>query len=193
MRQDELLQEISDETLKKALILSQFTLLLLSIILSIFLFDHFLDWYTYFHLNIKEIIYYGMIPGLIIVVIDLILLYSLPKQHLDDGGLNQRIFQNRSITEIFFLTIMIAVCEEVLFRGVLQTTFGYIIASVVFALVHLRYLKKPVLLASTLLISFYIGYLFEITGNLMVTITAHFIIDFLLGLMIRFQKWGTVN
>src|SRR5699024_11474282 len=59
---------------------------------------------------------------------------------------------------------------ELLFRGVLQTTFGYIPASVIFALVHVRYLSKPVLLISVLLISFFIGYLFEVTGNLYVTI-----------------------
>ncbi|WP_404453206.1 type II CAAX prenyl endopeptidase Rce1 family protein [Oceanobacillus kapialis] len=51
-------------------------------------------------------------------------------------------------------------------------------------------MKKPVLFISVLLVSFYIGYLFEQTGNLIVTITAHFIVDFLLGLTIRFYKGG---
>jgi len=193
MRQNELLQNISDEDLKKSLLLSQGLFLLISLLLSLFLFEHFFDWLHYFKFNIIEIIYYGLIPGLIVVIIDIILMSTLPKQHWDDGGINERMFQNRSIGDIFFLALIIAISEELLFRGVIQTTFGYFIASMIFALVHFRYLKKPVLFLSVLLLSFYIGFLFEITGSLLVTITMHFTIDFLLGLMIRFQKWGTVN
>lgn len=193
MKQDELLQQMSDEELKKTLILSQGFFLLISILLSLFLFEHISDWTHYFNLNMKEIIYYGLIPGLVVVIIDLLLMNSLPKRFFDDGGINERIFQNRSIADIFILALMIAICEELLFRGVIQTTFGYIIASTIFAIVHIRYLKKPVLFGAVLLLSFYIGFLFEITGNLFVTITMHFTIDFLLGLMIRFQKWGDIN
>src|SRR5690625_262268 len=88
----------------------------------------------------------------------------------------------------FFISLFVAVFELILFRFVLQTVFGYFIASTIFVLVHVRYLKKPVLFVSVLLLSFYIGYLFEVTGNLFVTMIAHFTIDFLLGLIIRFQK-----
>lgn len=193
MRQNELLQNISDEDLKKSLLLSQGLFLLISLLLSLFLFEHILDWFRYFNFNLKEITYYGIIPGLIIVIIDVILMKKLPKRYLDDGGINERVFQNRSIADIFFLALIIAISEELLFRGVIQTTFGYFIASIIFALVHFRYLKKPVLFISVFLLSFYIGFLFEITGNLLVTITMHFTIDFLLGLMIKFQKWGAVN
>lgn len=193
MKQSELIQKISDEDLKKSLILSQLLFLMLSLILSLFLFENIFDWFDYFHLHPREIIYYGVIPGVFIVTIDIILIKYLPQRYYDDGGMNQKLFQNRSIGDIFQLTLLIAISEELLFRGVLQTTFGYVIASIVFALVHFRYLKKPVLLISVLLISFYIGYLFEITGNLFVTITAHFIVDFLLGLMIRFRKWGDTH
>ena len=188
MKQNELLQNISDEDLKKSLLLSQALFFSISLLLSLFLFDHFLDWLQYFRFNVKEIIYYGFIPGLIVVIFDVILMKSLPKQYFDDGGINERVFQNRSVTNIFFLTLFIAISEELLFRGIIQTTFGYFIASSIFALVHFRYLKKPVLFVSVLLLSFFIGYLFEITGNLLVTIVMHFIINFLLGLIIRFQK-----
>jgi len=193
MKQNEILQNISDEDLKKSLLFSQALILLISLILSFILFDHFSDWFQYLKFNLKEIIYYGLIPGLIIVIIDLVLMKILPKRYLDDGGINERVFQNRSVPDIFLLALTIAIAEELLFRGVIQTTFGYFTASIIFALVHFRYLIKPVLFISVLLLSFYIGFLFKITGNLLVTITMHFIIDFLLGLVIRFQKWGTVN
>lgn len=188
MKQAELIKQMSPSDLKKSLIFSQLLILIISIILSFILFESIYSWLVYFDFNINEIVYYGVIPGLLIVSIDLILMRFLPKRYYDDGGINEKIFKNRSIGDIFILALFIAISEEVLFRGVIQTTFGYFAASTLFALVHFRYLKKPVLLVSILLLSFYIGYLFEITGNLLVTISAHFIIDFLLGLVIRYQK-----
>jgi len=188
MKQEELIKQMSDQQIKQSLIMSQSLFFLISIILSFILFKDLSQWLNYFDWQFKEIIYYGVIPGLIVVIIDLILMYFLPKSYYDDGGINEKLFKNRSILDIFFIALIVAIAEEFLFRGVIQTVFGYVIASIVFALVHFRYLKKPVLLVSILLLSFYIGYLFELTGNLLVTMIAHFTIDFLLGLIIRFQK-----
>lgn len=192
MKQSEIIKMMSDEELKKQLLLSQFLFLFIGFILSIFLFNKLTDWFIYINWDINEIVYYGVIPGLIIVFIDILLMIVLPKRYYDDGGINERIFKNQSIAYIFILSLVVAISEEVLFRGVIQTTFGYVFASVLFALVHFRYLKKPVLLVSVLFVSFYIGYMFEITGNLLVTIIAHFTVDFLSGLLIRFPKWGAL-
>lgn len=188
MKQSELIKSLSDEELKKSLLMSQGLILVISFIASMLLFNNLKVWLNYFSLDYKEIIYFGLFSGLLIVMIDLLLILFLPKSTYDDGGINERIFQSLTVKEIFFVCIIIAVSEELLFRGVLQTTFGYVTASVIFALVHVRYLKKPVLLVSVLLVSFFIGYLFEVTGNLYVTILAHFTVDFLLGIFIRFKK-----
>lgn len=144
----------------------------------------------YFDWDISQIFFYGVITGVIIVGIDIMLIFIFSKKYYDDGGINERIFKSESIAYIFFISLAVAISEELLFRGVIQTTFGYVFASILFAFIHFRYLKKPVLLISILFVSFYIGYMFEITGNLLVTITAHFIVDFLLGLVIRFQSRG---
>lgn len=188
MNQSELVKQMSHKQLKQSLYMSQIMFLCIGIILSVFLFDHLTNWFDYFKWNTNELFYYGVVPGLIVVAIDVILMIFLPKRFYDDGGINEKLFKNSSIVDVFFISLIVAISEEILFRGVLQTVFGYIIASTIFALVHVRYLKKPVLLVSVLLLSFYIGYLFEITENLFVTMIAHFTIDFLLGLIIRFQK-----
>jgi len=193
MKQSELIKQMTDKELKKQVILSQLIFITIGIILSVFLFEKMSDWLLYFNWNPKEIFYYGVISGLIIVGIDLIIMYIFPERYYDDGGINEKLFKNLAIADIVGVTLIIAVSEEILFRGLVQTTFGYVFASVLFALMHIRYLKKPVLLISVLLISFYIGYLFELTGNLYVTITSHFTVDFLLGLFIRFQKRGAGN
>ncbi|MBY7143469.1 CPBP family intramembrane metalloprotease [Virgibacillus sp. NKC19-3] len=192
MKQSEIIKMMSDKELKKQLLLSQFIFLFIGLILSIFLFRNISEWLLYFDWDLNEMLYYGVIPGLIIVLVDVWLMVVLPKHYYDDGGINERVFKNQSIAYIFILSLIVAISEEILFRGVIQTTFGYVFTSVLFALVHFRYLKKPVLLISVLFVSFYIGYMFEITGNLLVTIVAHFTVDFLSGLLIRFQKWGAL-
>src|SRR5699024_10988980 len=88
------------------------------------------------------------------------------------------------------IALIVSISEELLFRGVIRTVFGYVFASSVFALIHIRYLRQPVLLISIIFVSFYIGYLFEIIGNLLVTMTTHFIVDFLLGVIIGYVTCG---
>lgn len=190
MKQSELIKQLTDKELRKSVVYSQFLFLLIGFILSLFLFDHVNNWASMIQFNPEELVYYGIIPGIIIVVIDMILIRFLPYKYLDDDGINRRIFSDISIPYIICLTLLIAVSEEVLFRGVIQTTFGFLVASLFFTVVHIRYLRKPVLLISTLFISFSIGYIFEITGNLLVTVTIHFLVDFLLGLLIRYNVWG---
>src|SRR5699024_8268823 len=124
---------------------------------------------------------YGVLQAIILVIVEMILYKILDDAHFDDGGINKKIFQGEQIRWIIIITLIVAISEEVLFRGVIQTTFGYIFASSLFAIIHIRYLKKPILFLLVLFTSFLIGYLFLITENLLVTIFFHFFVDLLLG------------
>jgi|SRR5699024_3884730 len=188
MNRDNFLKQINHKQLMQAVFQSQLLFLFIAIFLSVFLFPSFSDWSKLFSYNIKEISYYGILPALLIIAINILLKKFIPKEHLDDGGINEKLFKNSTVWDIFKIAFIVAICEEVLFRGLIQTTFGLIFASLIFALVHFRYLKKPVLLISIVLISFYLGYLYLLTGNLLVTMVAHFFVDFILGLIIRFEK-----
>ncbi len=188
MKQSELLKQLTDQEVKKSLLLSQTFILLIAFGLSFILFQYFSDWLTLFYWDVNEIFIYGVIPGFIIVLVDIFLMLFLPKKWLDDGGINERIFKVLSLGEIFLYTWFIAIAEELLFRGVLQTVFGFFSASVIFILVHFRYLNKPVLLISVIVTSFLLGFLYEATGNLYTVIVTHFIVDFLLGMIIHFKR-----
>lgn len=188
MKSNNFLKNISHKQLMQALFQSQLLFLVIAVSLSVFLFDHISDWLYLFTFNMKEIIYYGVTPAILIILLNLVLKRFVPKHHLDDGGINEKLFKNSSVLEIIQIAFIVSVCEELLFRGLIQTVFGLIFASVIFAFVHFRYLKKPVLLISVIGISFYIGVLYEITGNLLVTMILHFIVDLVLGLIIRFGK-----
>ncbi|WP_181348189.1 CPBP family intramembrane glutamic endopeptidase [Thalassobacillus sp. CUG 92003] len=191
LRQDEIIQQMTDQEVTFHLVVTQCILLVLAVFGSVILFQEWLNqWLQLFSFNVRELLVFGVVPGLIVVIFDLILIKVIPEKHYDDGGINYKVFRNRSFSGIFSLVLLVAVSEEVLFRGVIQNSYGYLAASILFALVHFRYLKKIVLLVSVLFISFFIGYMFELTHNLLATIVAHFIIDFLLASWIRTRKGG---
>ena len=185
-KQAELIQELTDQELVWNVVASQLIFLFLAAIASFFLFS-WNELFGLFDFQWMEIFLYGIIPGTVVVIIDLLLIRFVPKKHWDDGGVNEKIFRSLNAGQIFLLATVIGVSEEFLFRGVIHTELGYIVASSIFALVHVRYLRKPVLLVSVILLSFLIGYMYEITGNLLVPIVAHIWIDFLLGIYYRYR------
>lgn len=188
MKQNDIMQNITTRELTKAVYLSQAFFILISIILSFILFTDFKDWLRYFILDLREIAYYGLLLGSVFSIVEIILFQLLPKRYFDDGGINEKLFRNQSIIAIFFISLVVAISEELLFRGVLQTVFGYFFASSLFVVVHYRYLRKPVLLVLIIATSFLIGFLFEMTQNLFVTIAFHFIVDFILGVFIKMNR-----
>ncbi|MET3682359.1 membrane protease YdiL (CAAX protease family) [Alkalibacillus flavidus] len=180
--QADIISQLSNRELLWNVYLSQTLFLIISFIIGFFLFDSWSTFWSLWTFDHHELIYYGLIPGVIIVIVDIIMIRYLPARLYDDGGINRRLFTSISIPHIIVLTAFVALSEEILFRGVIQTHFGFWIASILFAIVHIRYLTKWVLLISVLLLSFVIGYIYHITDNLWTTVAAHFVIDLLLGL-----------
>ncbi|HEX6923293.1 MAG TPA: CPBP family intramembrane glutamic endopeptidase [Bacillales bacterium] len=135
-----------------------------------------------------SIFLYGGGMAAFVITLDFCLMKWLPGEYYDDGGINERIFSILSVPHIFFAALVIAFVEEILFRGVLQANLGIIAASLIFAVLHVRYLRKIVLFTVTVVLSFLLGLLFWYTGNLLVTVFAHFAIDFVLGVSIRLKR-----
>jgi uncharacterized protein len=185
-KQKELVMQITDRELTFHLYATQLVLLTLAIIMGIFLYDDISDFINQFAWN-RQILLFGVSSGIAIVIIDLLLMKLLPAKYYDDGGINDRIFRNRSIIHIMLLAAVISVCEELLFRGIIQYHFGFIAATLIFALVHIRYWGNWFLIINIVLLSAWIGLVYEWTANLAVTMVMHFIIDFLLGLAIKYQ------
>ncbi|WP_223703504.1 CPBP family intramembrane glutamic endopeptidase [Sutcliffiella deserti] len=184
-KQAELVKNMSDKELSTHLYLSQLIFLAIAVGLGLFFFEDMEHFNRIWSWDVKDIFLVGTMVGIAVVGLDLLLLKYLPKHFMDDGGINERLFRTKSVAHIVFLAMLIAVVEELLFRGVVQTHFGIWVASLVFALLHIRYLHKWLLLVSVILLSFLLGYIYEVTGNIFVTIWAHFIIDVLLALKIR--------
>lgn len=184
MKYDELIKQISQKELKKSLYYSQALFLFIGLFLAFVFFKGKIDWINLLSIDIYEIAIFGIGLASVIVIVELILYRYVDPKHFDDGGLNEKLFKGLPVYEVFLIALVVAICEEVLFRGVIQSVFGYIIASTVFALMHYRYLKKILLFSLLVVISFILGYIFEQTNNLLVTIAFHFTMDFLLGIYI---------
>lgn len=184
-KQAEMVKQMSDKELLYHLYVSQLLFFLVAVVLAFFLFEGWNEFLFLLEWDIQEIFIIGSFVGIAVVLIDLILMKHVPRHLMDDGGINEKMFQKRSVINIVGLALLIASVEELLFRGVIQTHFGIWIASIIFAIMHIRYLHKWLLLISVILLSFLLGFLYEWTENLLVTIWAHFIIDVLLALKIR--------
>lgn len=183
----ELINSLTDKDLLFHLYMTQVILCVISILLGLIFFDH-LSYLNHISLQDFQIITIGVPVGIAVVLADILLMKLLPSSYYDDGGLNERIFKKRNIFHILFIALFVAFSEELLFRGIIQTKLGLILASIIFAIIHYRYLFNWFLFVNIVVLSFFIGLIFEWTGNLAVTIAMHFVIDFLLGVYIKFRR-----
>ncbi|PKG24150.1 CPBP family intramembrane glutamic endopeptidase [Niallia nealsonii] len=184
----QLIKELSEKQLIKHLYLTQLLLLTIAFILHTFIFKSS-TLKELFIVDVNEM-WLGFAAGVAVVIFDVILMKCLPAEYNDDGGLNHRIFSARNPLHIAFIAFVVAFVEELLFRGILQTHLGLWISSIIFAVIHYRYLFNWFLFANIIILSLIIGVLFEWTENILVTIIMHFMIDFLLGIIIRYQLFG---
>jgi membrane protease YdiL (CAAX protease family) len=183
----DLIKEIPDRELLISLYTTQILLLTISFFLGIFLFDSLSAFFDLFHWTDINILLVGGIAGIGVVIVDLVLMKILPAKYYNDGGLNERMFQRRPLFQIALIAAVVAIGEEILFRGVIQTHLGLILSSLIFAFVHYRYLFNWFLFVNITALSFFIGFIYLQTGNVLVTIFMHFLIDFLLGCIIKFK------
>lgn len=178
------LAAISDRDIIKSFYLSQGFLLIIAVCLWM-VFAAKLDIDQWFRFDPVDIIVLGVTSGLVIAGLEIVLDKLLPDAWLDDGGMNTRVFQALSIPHIFLAMLVVAVVEEILFRGVLFNLLGFTLSSLIFGLVHIRYLKKPLMLTIAIALGFYLGWLYMFTGNLFVPMATHFVIDTVLGIVLK--------
>lgn len=134
-----------------------------------------------------QFLYWGAGLAAAVFAVDLIADRWMPES-ADDGGVNERLFRRRPIWHILLISATAAVCEELLFRGAVQHHIGPYWTSILFAAIHVRYLKHWIPTGLVFLISYGLGWIYIRTGTLWAPVTAHFLIDVAGGLMIRFRR-----
>jgi uncharacterized protein len=112
----------------------------------------------------------------------------VPQEAMDDGGVNERLFRRRPVWHIALIALVVSLCEEILFRGAIQYAFGPYWTSVLFAAIHVRYLRHWVPTGMVFLVSYGLGWIMIESGTIWAPILAHFLFDFIMGLIIRFRR-----
>ncbi|MFV9510721.1 CPBP family intramembrane glutamic endopeptidase [Tepidibacillus sp. LV47] len=181
------IEELDTQTLLINLYLTQFITLMIGFLLYYFIY-HLHPIAVILQVVIPEIgihsFLYGCVFSLIVILIDLILTNTVPKEWIDDGGINEKIFSNIPIWQIGIIALIVSFSEELLFRGVLQSLIDNALTSFLFTMIHFRYLKKWILTIETFLISLGLGFLLTHWGWFS-NFIAHFLIDLLLGILLR--------
>ncbi len=186
-RQAEIIRELSSRELLFHLYLTQLILFIISCTAVYFLFDQLSSFLHLFQYDLWWIAI-GAINGVAVVIIDIVLMSYLPDRYYDDGGLNEKLFSTMPGWQIPVVALVVAISEELLFRGVIQTTFGIVVATLIFALVHTRYLSHWFLLTNIIVLSFWIGFIYQLSGEQLLPVMAmHFTIDCLLGFYIKYH------
>ncbi|WP_106768005.1 CPBP family intramembrane glutamic endopeptidase [Paenibacillus faecalis] len=124
----------------------------------------------------------------IMLVINLILSRVVPEGNMDDGGINEMLFRKRPVWHIVIIALVASVCEELLFRGAIQHALGPYWTSILFALIHVRYLNHWIPTGWVFLSSYGLGYIYMESGTLWAPILCHFVIDLISGMVIRFRR-----
>ncbi|MCI3920255.1 CPBP family intramembrane metalloprotease [Paenibacillus sp. TRM 82003] len=130
---------------------------------------------------------WGALFSLAVLAFDGLISRWVPEEVTDDGGINDMLFRARPLWHIALLSFVVAVCEELLFRGAVQHWIGPYWTSILFAVVHVRYLQHWLMTGLVFSISYGLGWIAIQTGTLWTPIAAHFIIDFVMGAMIRYR------
>ncbi|RSK29350.1 CPBP family intramembrane metalloprotease [Bacillus sp. HMF5848] len=186
-KQEEIVKQLTEKQLLFHLYMTQLLLMILALIIGFILFDSWGEFTQLWDLKDVKIITWGASFAFFVIIIDLFIMKFVPKHLYDDGGINEKMFRRLPYGHILIVTMIISVTEEILFRGVLQVHSGIWIASLIFALAHIRYLRKWLLLITVVVLSFMLGVMFEVTNNIIITIFAHFLIDLFFASKIRFD------
>lgn len=185
MNQGQGLEPIDSRTLYLSLLITQVILFILGVLLYYLFLDERISLARLFHAE-HMLVAIGGGVGLAVVIlgINLALMRWAPKEYFDDGGINRRLFEGLAVWQIFLVALGVAFIEEWLFRAVLQNLIGWFWASLVFALIHVRYWSQWMYALLILMTSFAFGFTYAWTDSMWSVILAHFLIDFCMGLII---------
>ena len=131
---------------------------------------------------------FGIGLAVAVIVVDLLISRFVPDDVSEDGGVNERLFQARPLWHIIVMSFVVAVCEEMLFRGAVQHSFGPYWTSILFAAIHVRYLRHWIPTGLVFAISYGLGWIYIQSGTLWAPIMAHFLVDATMGMIIRFRR-----
>jgi len=178
--------QLNDKMLLANLYVTQALTLIIGIVWVLFQGRSPLDFFKLPHKI--DFVWWGGGLALLVLIFDLGISRFVPEEAADDGGINERIFKTRAVWHIAVISLIVAICEEILFRGAIQFAIGPYWTSIIFAAIHVRYLRHWIPTGLVFSISYGLGWIMIQSGTLWAPILAHFLVDFIMGCIIRFRR-----
>lgn len=135
--------------------------------------------------NIWIVFGLGTLAAVVLIGYGMAVAAFVPDRMWRDDGTNAS-FSRFSYLHIFLVMLIGAVGEELIFRLGIQrmlvrelasVTIGIGAAGALFAVSHVRYLKKPVLLVSIFLCGVVYGWSYWVTGSIWTSVWCHFLVN----------------
>ncbi|KIL38207.1 abortive infection protein [Gordoniibacillus kamchatkensis] len=178
--------KLDDRTLLLNLYITQAVTMIIGIIVLLFERVNPIRLFPFVH--VPRIALWALVFAAAVLLLDVLVSRWVPKDVLDDGGVNEKLFARRPLWHIALMSLVVALCEETLFRGAIQHAWGAYWTSILFAAIHFRYLRHWLMTGLVFSISYGLGWIYEQTGTLWTPVLAHFVIDFAMGCIIRYGK-----
>lgn len=180
------MEQLSKKFLLLNLILSQSIILILGLILYwLFYMKNGASWLELFTAaSLKTICFYTVTGSTILGVFQLIFIKFVSPARLYDE-INKQIFEKFSYFELLFIFLFGAWAEELLFRAVIQPFLGVWLTSLIFMVIHFRYLKKVYALFEVYLLSVVLGWLYIMTSSLWVPVICHFTVNYVMAVLAK--------
>lgn len=183
-------KQLTDQDIIASLYYSQLLMAVIGLLFYWLLFPTEKNLLVFLRWDGSDVLIYGVLLSIGIALLEIALEVFLPNDWLDDGGINDRMIRALSMRHVWLAMLVVAFVEEGFFRALLQTTYGLVVASICFGLVHVRYIKRPLLIIVAILLGFYLGWLFQYTHSIWVPIAAHYTINVGLALYVKHEeKW----
>ncbi|RNC28764.1 MAG: hypothetical protein AWM53_01205 [Candidatus Dichloromethanomonas elyunquensis] len=126
-----------------------------------------------------------LVAGCILLfVLQLFFITYISRDGLKDE-INRYLMDYFSLPELFAVFFLGALSEELLFRGVIQFHLGIWISSILFAVIHFRYLRKIFLLTEVFLMGMILGCSYLLTQSLWVPICCHWSVNYITAVFIK--------
>lgn len=140
-----------------------------------------------------NLIVYSTVASAGLLLYDGILSFYIPVTDIDETN---KSFQNYPILQSFVFLFIGALFEEILFRGIIQSLLylyldnqllSIFITTILFLSLHIQYFKKPIMLLNILIPSLTFGWIFAETNNILVPLIAHFIMNYEIILLFKYN------
>lgn len=139
---------------------------------------------------IESIVITG-IASIALLLFGVVLTFIIPSNYIDDTN---KTYQDGTLSSLIIFMFLVALFEELLFRGIIQNLFfvytghqwvAILSTTVLFLVFHIQYFKKPMMLLNITIPSLVFGWVYFKTNNLLVPVFVHSIMN--LGTTIMFK------